>query len=173
MQRGAIMGRKSRQKRERRSQQGESPHSVAFRQWMERDRADEDFDRRIEQHAEDHPDEPNFAALEACARCLGVIRVGGVPVFAVEPIGPCEDQMEFDRAVCAAGLKRFIRRPMASDYPREGHAINPRTGRRDPTIPVPDVDLGDWLIVLELAEGVRCKPSIRIAWLKEPREATP
>jgi hypothetical protein len=173
MQRGVIMGRKSRQKRARRSQQAESPEGAVFRQWMDRDQADEDFDRRIERHARDRPDEPDFAALEVCARCLGVIRVGGVPVFAVEPIGLCEDQMEFDKAVCAAGLRRFIRRPMESDYPGHGTPINPRTGESDPSIPIPDIDLGDWLIVLEAAKGLRFKRSLRIAWLKEPRQATP
>jgi hypothetical protein len=167
------MGRQSRRKRERKRRCVDSPEAAIFRQWMDRDAVDEDFDRLVEQHAEDRPDEPDFAALEACSRYLGKVRVGGVTVAVVEPIGPCEDQMVFDKAVCAAGLKRFIRRPMESDYPGHGTPINPRTGESDPSIPIPDIDLGDWLIVLEAAKGIRFKRSLRIGWLKEPCEATP
>jgi hypothetical protein len=130
---------------------------------MTRDATDEEFDWIIAQHAETRPDDPDYEALDACCRPLALIRVGDVPVPVVEPLAPCEDNMDFDRAVCAAGVKRFVRRSMPSDAPGSGRPL-------DPTIPVPQVNPGDWLIVLEIQEGLRVKQTIRVAWLKDPHE---
>jgi hypothetical protein len=129
---------------------------------MRRDAWDENFDRMIQQHARDRPDCPHQTALEACCRLVGKIDVAGVWVPIVAPLNPDQHQMDFDRIVCAAGFKRFVRRTLTSDQAAPGTAINPQTMERDPAIAIPEIDLGDWLIVLEMQEGLRLKTAIRV-----------
>jgi hypothetical protein len=138
----------------------ESAESKVFREFMARDAVDESFVAAVEEHADRRPDTPDFEALQACCRYVGMVSVGRARVHVVEPLRPYEDNMDFDREVCKAGLKRFVRRPMESDYPGHGTPLNPE-------VPPPDVDWGEWLIVLEMSEGFRTKSGIRIGWLRE------
>lgn len=165
--------------RERRRPEPESPESKAFRRHMEgeeplrwlRDFAaaaaaggsDAEFVRRVEQHATLHPDRPNEEALSRCACPLGKVRFGDIEVYVVGPLGTCDDNTEFDRAVCAAGLKRFVRRSMDSDRIGRSSSVPPEAA----AFAAP----GDWLIVMEVSPGVHCKGSVRIGWSREPSEA--
>jgi hypothetical protein len=49
---------------------------------------------------------------EGLYRRLGTIRLGGVIVPLVEPATSFDDHGDLDRAVCAAGLAEFARRPL-------------------------------------------------------------
>jgi hypothetical protein len=100
-----------------RRRERESAESVAFRELMDQDQQDVEFISLIERHAEERPDHLDLVALGACCRYLGLVQLGDARVIAVGPLRECHDHSEFDRLVSHAGLKRFIRRPMRSDYP--------------------------------------------------------
>lgn len=117
-------------------------------------------DRR--RHRPDRPrvQAPDFAALERLARYLGHSAPGPtceVPALAdcpgaslpvVEPRGPIADHMAFDRAVCAAGLKLFIRPATAGDWPEADREIDPALGRYT------------HVVVREMSEGVRVRSPV-------------
>jgi hypothetical protein len=134
-----------------------------FRSFIPQDQTAGELEAIVERHAREHPDEPDPHALVSSCRCLARILIGQVEVIAVEPWAACDDHMEFDRQVCQAGLKRFIRRVMKSDLPGEGEPVP-----LDRKIPILDIKPGDWLIVFEITEKVRVKRSVRIAWLRGP-----
>jgi hypothetical protein len=85
-------GRKSRVKRERRRGE-ESPESRQFRRLI---------------------------AEEPAYRVRGSMRWDGVELPLVEPVGWFADHLEFDRLVCASGLKEFARRPFPGESPDAG-----------------------------------------------------
>jgi hypothetical protein len=58
-------------------------------------------------------------AAQRVSNFLAVIGVEGRPTPLVEPIAACADHADFDRELCAAGIKRFVRQRMESDWPSE------------------------------------------------------
>jgi hypothetical protein len=72
----------------------------------------------------------------------------------LEPLQEISDHMEFDRSVCAAGIKAFMRKTMLSDYPNCETFIDPETKE---TVKVSDMDLGTYMVVFELSKGIRGK----------------
>jgi hypothetical protein len=139
----------------------ESAESKAFREAMATMTWDEALDELVKKHADARPNTPDGAALLACCRYVGMVGMGRVKVHVVEPLRPCDDHMDFDREVCKAGLKRFIRKRMESDGPEDSALI-------DPGIALFGVDLGEWVLVLEASEGLRFRSGIDIEWLREP-----
>ncbi len=121
---GLTVGRQSRQKRERKAApvRGQSDHAAQFRLAMH------------DVLAEDKH------ALDSVCRKVAVMEVDGEQVTWIEPLRKYDDCMEFDRAVCAAGLKRYARRGMPSDVPDR-----------------PDLKIPEMLIVEEIKPGIRGK----------------
>ncbi len=76
-----------------------------------------------------------------------------------------EDQMEFDRRVCEAGLTDYLRDVMPGDKGVGCIPLDPETMKPDPSIVRPDMDLGKHLRVTQLAPGLRVKRLWRIAML--------
>jgi hypothetical protein len=79
-------------------------------------------------------------ALETLCRHVATLEIDDKAVAWIEPIGSCDDNMIFDGAICAAGLKVFARRTMPSDGPAE----------------ILDC-VGKMLIVIEARPGLRLK----------------
>src|SRR4051812_19498776 len=73
---------------------------------------------------------------------------GRVPI--VVPRGDVADHMQFDRAVCAAGLKKFLRPVTPSDQPDPARALR---GGETP----PPQFLGSHVLVEELSPGLRTR----------------
>jgi hypothetical protein len=77
------------------------------------------------------------------------------------PRRPWRDHMEFDRAICEAGLKDFLRPVMASDYP------NPAR-RRPPClagVPFPEIPARiNTLRIREIAAGVRAREFLTVVF---------
>jgi hypothetical protein len=80
------------------------------------------------------------------------------PTLAVVPRRGYADHADFDKALRAAGLKRFVRRSMPSDRPGSGTPLDP-AGWPDW---VAECDLGDWVMVAEIEEGVRVSCPVEI-----------
>lgn len=59
----------------------------------------------------------DLVALGRLARFVGLIDCDGEPIALIEPLSPIADQMDFDRRVCLAGLKSYIRPRAADDWP--------------------------------------------------------
>lgn len=94
---------------------------------------------------------PDFEALNAICCYCGLVLMDGnsEPIPLVGPLGdfesPSWDQMEFDAAVCRAGIKKFIRPLSPADQPPP---------------PTTESFNGPHLLVAELAPGVRYKRSV-------------
>jgi hypothetical protein len=91
------------------------------------------------------------------------VLIDGERLFVLMPKGDWRsgrfDHMEFDQAVCAAGLKAFVRPVMPSDQP------NPLRRVSGPLIPLDDMRIkAGWLRVTELSPGVRMREEVTIAW---------
>ena len=112
-------------------------------------------------------------ALIAVSRLEGILPIAGETLLIINPNQSCMDHMDFDRAICQAGIKQFVRRRLLSDRPGQGTAINPRTGKPDPTISVPDVDFGTHVVVRELANGIRTRYSIGLVISDSPEVTFP
>jgi hypothetical protein len=141
----------------------ESMASVRFRQAMYAENAAEirrDCAHDLEafaliRSAGFNPHSLDMDGLIGCSRLEGIVDVAGEVLLMVNPAGPCMDHMAFDRTVCEAGVTRYVRRTMPSDRPGQGTPIDPRTGRPDRTIPIPNVDFGEFVLVQELSKGLR------------------
>jgi hypothetical protein len=125
----------------------ETPESVAFRRHMADERGAEELD---------------YGALAAISDLLGLVDLDGEPLPLVEPLRPYDDHTDFDRAVCKAGIKAFVRRTMESDQPGHGTPLDPLTHLPDPTIPIPEDRFPDHVIVREACEGMRWKFGIQL-----------
>jgi hypothetical protein len=88
----------------------------------------------------------DVAALHAVSECGGFVDAGGRPVPLLRPKDPGIDQMEFDRRVCAAGVKAFVRVRLADDFP--------------PGVEPP----GGYTLVRECASGVRLRCDVAVCW---------
>jgi hypothetical protein len=92
-------------------------------------------------------------ALSAICSYCGLVDDRGGPVPLVRPLGdfesPSWDQMEFDAAVCRAGIKKFIRPLSAADQP----AAPPSGQSFD----------GPFLLVEEFEPGVRLRRGVVLA----------
>jgi len=75
------------------------------------------------------------------------------------------DQMEFDRRVCEAGLTDFIRTTMPEDRGVGCTPIDPDTGKPDPSITRPLIDIGPYLRVRQAASGIRLKQSWKVSMI--------
>jgi hypothetical protein len=143
----------------------ESVDSVRFRRAMDEENAAEA--RR--KHARDtrcyglirsaglDPMSLDIDALIAISRVEGVVAFDDGALLVIVPVGAHDDHSEFDRAICRAGVREFVRRTMPSDRPGIGIPL-------DPSVPVPDVDLGDFVVVREMTEGVRTRFPISVEW---------
>jgi hypothetical protein len=146
------MGKQSRRKRERRT---ETRESRAFREqyaletmWEALGEKRWEYDR---------------VGLAMISNLVDVARdLDGEWIPVIEPLRAYDDHMEFDRAICAAGVKRFMRRTMPSDQPGYGTPLNPQTMEPDPTIPVPDFQLDEFLVVWELSRDIRARRGVTI-----------
>jgi hypothetical protein len=143
---GYPMGRASRRKRERR--EAESPESREFREHMR----GEELDEMLAAAGID-PATLDWDALVAVSHLVGVLPIDGENLLVIRPKRSHAEHEDFDRVICRAGLKRFVRRPMDSDRPGHGTPI-------DPAMPVPDVDFGDYVVVEEVTRGVRLRLGI-------------
>lgn len=117
--------------------------------------------RPSSQRPERQPDPPALD-VEALARIANYrgdsIFGGGGPIAAldgypgdhrlpvVEPLEPIADQMDFDRRICGAGLKAFVRPRTAEDWPESlPDAPGPRYAH---------------VVVRELSPGIRVKSPV-------------
>jgi hypothetical protein len=64
-----------------------------------------------------NPDSLDGKALNQISELVDWVFIFGMSLPIVEPLRCVEDHMEFDRQICAAGLKRFVRRILPSDLP--------------------------------------------------------
>lgn len=98
----------------------------------------------------------DIRALDAFSECGGFVRMGEELVVVVRPRGTCRNHMAFDRRVCAAGLRRFVRRVLPDDTPADAPAdCRFRT---------------DWLLVTEAASGVRTRMEVECHWPTDEEE---
>jgi hypothetical protein len=141
------MGKQSRRKRARRAT--ESAESQAFREHMASEDDIEARDRTVRAAGFD-PNDIDFAALGRISQCEGLVKGPDGPALLVSPHEPPQDSSGFDRAICAAGIKRFVRRCVASDKPGIGKPLIPST-------PIPNIPLPEFLFVEEVTRGVRVK----------------
>jgi hypothetical protein len=148
------MGRASRRKRVHRVI-AESPESTAFREHMKCEQLGE----ALEMMAID-PNDLDWRSLTAISSLVGMLAFEGGYLPMLRPKRGYAVHEDFDRVICAAGIKKFVRPAMDSD--RLGHetAFDPQTGKPDPTIPVPEVIVGSHMLVIELEEGLRIRRGI-------------
>ncbi len=104
---------------------------------------------------------PSERAYRATVRALsrisdfgGVALVDGVEVPIVLPLAEWDDPGEFDRAVCAAGLKTFLRPLTAADQPDPSRRIRGGPGDELPRF------AGTHILVRELAPGIRTRTGV-------------
>ncbi len=97
-------------------------------------------------------------ALDRIALCGAAVEMDGRLILTIRPKADCStadfDQMEFDRTVCAAGLKRFIRPCMPSDQPDPTQQISgpPMAGNMG-------FEAG-WVLVEEQSPGIRFRRGV-------------
>jgi hypothetical protein len=94
----------------------------------------------------------DIEALNGIAECGGFVLVQGDSVPLVRPLDADASQLEFDRALCASGLKRFVRAAMRDEWPEVMEM--PR--------------LHDHVLVREEVPGVRVRLSLTVQFL-DPR----
>jgi hypothetical protein len=82
--------------------------------------------------------------------------VAGVVHAVIEPRMAYEDHPDFDRQVCEAGLKRFVRAPMPSDR-RNDLAIDRDSGEWHTRGDSPEILRHSSILVTELEPGVRTR----------------
>jgi hypothetical protein len=82
--------------------------------------------KRIRRRPDPGPYAPDgdFRAAERVAELVAVIGVDGEPTPLVRPRLEPATHSDFDRALCRAGVRRFARERMASDWP-EGTVVSP------------------------------------------------
>jgi hypothetical protein len=112
--------------------------------------------------ASSDPDRIDAVALNAVAFRATAVLIDGVRLAVLIPKsdwrGDRFDHMSFDRAVCAAGLKAFVRPVTPSDQPNPLHRVS------GPLIPLGTRFTTDWLRVTKLASGVRLRQEVTIIW---------
>jgi hypothetical protein len=94
-----------------------------------------------------------------------VVFYAGEPVPFLRPLDRFEDHIEFDRAVCESGIKRFIRAVMPSDQPNPERLIQLGLDR--------DAVFGPYIEVRRLSSSLRVRRSVEVAWLREPNGLCP
>ena len=98
----------------------EHPESVRFRDVLYQENADEVRQKFVEETDRELGFPPGFPDRDALNKiswhCFDVFW-GGVKYPAISPKVDWQDPSEFDAAVCAAGLKQFVRRILDSDMP--------------------------------------------------------
>jgi hypothetical protein len=114
----------------------------------------------------------DWAAITRLCSRIGIAQLApGDLVLAVEPREPRGDHMEFDSAICMAGVKRYLRPIMRSDQPgAPGYTpVDMKTFKPDPSIPVPDARLaGNFVLVVEQIPGVRWRMGVQLAVFSDP-----
>jgi hypothetical protein len=90
------------------------------------------------------PDALDLDALNAVSVIAGLVKAGSDVLLLVVPVRDC-DADEFDRILCAAGVKRFLRPALPGD----------------PGAPAPDLPPPDKFLVEEVAPGVRTRRPAR------------
>jgi hypothetical protein len=95
--------------------------------------------RQVPKRLRPRPPDLNQAAAERVARFLTTIFVEDVEAPLVEPVGAWVDHAGFDRTLCRAGVKRFVRKRRLDDWP-EG-------------LPM----IGGHVLVVELSPGIRSR----------------
>jgi hypothetical protein len=133
----------------------ESPESTVFREHMKCEQLGE----ALEVMGID-PSHLDWGSLTAISSLVGMLAFEGGYVPMLRPKRRHAVHEDFDRMICAAGIKKFVRPAMDSDRPGRGTAFNPQTGKPDPMVPVPEVIVGSHMLVIELEEGLRIRRGI-------------
>jgi hypothetical protein len=141
------MGKASRRKRERKA---ESAESRAFRHHM----AVEEVDGLIRSAGFD-PATLDIGALRSVSGLAGGIAVGDEVLLFLVPTRDFDAHEDFDRVVCRAGIKRFVRATMESDHPAPGTLL-------DCGLAVFGSPFGEYVVIRELSDGVRSRRGIEI-----------
>jgi hypothetical protein len=156
------MGRQSRRKRERK--QAESRESRAFREAMDAEIASDPL-----QGLGFDPAAVDWDTLMRIAKYVGTVLVdrkragadvldsvgrpsGKLPV--IEPTGTHATHEEFDRMVCATGVRKFVRPIMDNEW------------QLTPDIPI--FGMPDHVLVIELSRGVRRRCGFNLHWSEAP-----
>jgi hypothetical protein len=92
------------------------------------------------------PEGLDLTALDGIARFAGWILIQKRRVPFVKPIDAAQDQMDFDRTLCAAGVTEFVRAAMPGEVP-------------DELAPLAE---GELLLVQEAMPGLRLKVAISV-----------
>jgi hypothetical protein len=142
------VGKQSRRKRRRR----ETPESVTFRRHL--------LSEELLEWLGWEGGGRDWRAICQISALMGVATIEGEKYPVVEPLRRYEDHAEFDRALCQAGVKAFVRRTMDSDQPGPGPPINPETGEPNPSIPPPNVRFPSHVLVQEAGEGIRLRSGV-------------
>jgi hypothetical protein len=121
----------------------ESVESVAFRKALYAENAAE------VRHEREHecfrlisaagfdPLQLDMDRLIAVSGLEGTVDVAGEVLLMITPSDPRMDHMALDRAICEAGVTRYVRHALPSDSP------------------IPDADFGEFVLVQELSKGLR------------------
>jgi hypothetical protein len=146
-------------------------HAERLRQAMREVEGDPDV--RSEAKPDDPP-ELDYDALNSVSRLIGYFPldtddVSHPSVPYLRPIREFADHTEFDRIICGAGVKIFVRPAMASDRPGSGTPINPKTREPDPSISVPDIPFGPEILVIQLKTGIRIRRSVSMKVMERGR----
>jgi hypothetical protein len=117
--------------------------------------------RRRRNRSHPRPDY-DVEALALIACCKGTISLDGEALPLIHPLGLWLDITDFDRQVCAARLKVFIRPVAPSDLPDPDRIV-----RGDPAIV--EAMKKDWspdkyVLVREAAPGIRSRLGISVAF---------
>jgi hypothetical protein len=143
------MSKRKRPKRLFRQRRGESAESAQFR--LEMRRADDaEYDKLWRTVGVD-PDAANLDELFRLSECCGIfplLDLPGQPLTAlIRPRRDYGDYSEFDRAIVAAGLPRFVRPWMDSDVP-SGDL---------PADLIAEFQQAEFIVVLALGPGIRVR----------------
>jgi hypothetical protein len=111
-----------------------------------------------------HDDWPmDTDALNKLCKFASFIMHEGEHIFRVVPLdGTPDNFMNFDRAVCEAGLKEFIRPPMLSDTLPDATIMD--TNEPAPQLEVPE---GCSILVMEIQPGVRVRLVVMLSVVRE------
>ena len=100
--------------------------------------------------------------LAQLTNLIGSIRVGEEVYPLIEPRGPVDDHMTFDRAVCSAGFKSFVRPFLESDLATGRATLGGR--------PISDEELAEineemrcpYILVHHVADGIRTRIGLQV-----------
>jgi hypothetical protein len=113
-----------------------------------------DMDRRARRRKDGgRPPGLDLETLNGIAEYGGTILVENRSVPLMRPLNQDVEQIEFDRTLCRAGLRQFVRAVMADEWPE--------------VLEVPDGQ--DHVLVTEEAPGIRTRLSIAVLFLDPQR----